>query len=97
LYKPFLFTTKAIVMKSVRFNYEPGSGSPKGEEKSERSETGNASHSSETDKSESIADESLMSNDMDGGGGLGSGFAGGDPDMDSGDMGPTGDKSDMPE
>ena len=41
----------------------------------------------------SLADESLTSGDLDGGGGMGTGLTGGDPAADSGDMGPTPDKA----
>lgn len=41
----------------------------------------------------SLSDESTTSGDMDGGGGMGSGLTGGDPEADTGDQGPTPDKT----
>ena len=49
---------------------------------------------SEGEKEEtSLADETTLTGDLDGGGGVGSGVAGGDPDSESGDEGPTPDKA----
>jgi hypothetical protein len=45
-------------------------------------------------KEETISDESGSSGDLDGGGGIGSGVAGGDEAAESGDKGPTPDKID---